>query len=381
MLNSILTEITPWVTAEERTAAAGALGRYAARLTRSREFNRLIKRLPPAAHQRLRESKQRVLDRSDYFLTRLWRAVYEHVRYGLKVEVVADQFEVRPDDISLVLRSLSGRDRLVILRSRMQVERLADEQRQQLVKEIRRHAHRLVRRLRFIAKYDPAISLQDLENGLVEEGYSALQQYEHFGPRRLGKILNFVRSSMSNRSINAINFHTSRSRAAVSSDLVYRCPQCEHEFRLRPGIRGQCPKCHAAGEPRQTEREFVVARVSLDDCLRENTAHLADFEVRTAVAPEAEVSRDQLLEKLRQVPDRRVRRFFKLIDQRRNAFRRWLGYTHGRFDANRLSLPELGRYAREYLGISVDELVKGLKGVIDDDVLAWHQQRCCSCAS
>jgi hypothetical protein len=375
MLNSILADLVPAVTAEEHGLATIVLSRYAARLSRSREFNRQIKRLPPLAHKRLRDAKQRILDRSDYFLTRLWRAVYEHLRYGSKVELAAAQFEVSVTDVSLILRSLTPRDRIIILRSRVQIERLAREQRQRILTEIRACARRLVRRLRFIAKYDSGVDLSDLEHDLVVEGYNAFQQYEHFGDCHVGKILNYVRSSMSNRSINIINHYTSQSRAAVSSERNYRCPACKYEFRLRSGVpRGQCPRCHTAGELRSTEREFVVTRVSLDDCMQENNLHLHDFEARTALA-EPELSRDQLLQRLKCVPDRRVRQFFQLIDRRANTFRRWLGKVHGRYNINLVSLPELGCYAREYLGITVEELAAGLEGVIDDEVLAWHCAR------
>lgn len=375
MLTAIL-KWAPAITAEEHATASAMLSRYAVRLSRSREFNRQIKRLSPQIHQHLRDAKQHILDRADYFLTRLWRAVYEHLRFGLKVELAAEQFHVSVADISLILRNLTPRDRLVILRSRVQVERLAREQRQRILTEIRAQARRLVRRLRFIAKYDSGVDLGDLEHDLVVEGYNAFQQYEHFGDCRVSKILNYVRSSMSNRSINLIHHYTSQSRAAVSSERNYRCPACKYEFRLRSGVpRGQCPKCQTPGELRSTEREFVVTRVSLDDCMQENNAYRHDFEARTTLA-EPELSRDELLQRLRCVPDRRVRQFFQLIDRRANVFRRWLGKVHGRYNINLVSLPELGRYAREYLGISVEELAAGLEGVIDDDVLAWHRAHC-----
>ena len=382
MLHSILTDLAPTVSTNERAAVAAILSRYAVRLSQSREFNRQIKRLSPPVHQQLRAAKQKVLDRSDYFLTRLWRAVYEHVRYGLKVEVAAAQFRVSVADISLVLCSLTPRDRSFILRSRVQVERLQHAQRDQIIGEINRHARRLVRRLRFIARYDPGVDLQDLERELVVDGFSAFQRYEHFGQCRVGKILNYVRSSMRNRSINLINYYTSKSRATVSSAAGYRCPQCDHEFSLRPGVRGQCPKCQAVGELRQTEREFMVARVGLEDCLNNsNTDRLTDFEARTTVAPvESQLTEVQLELLLEQLPDQRVRQFFRLITCKIKGFQRWLvrkrrsAGTQPRLSA--LSLPELGRYACEYLGLSVDDLVRGLTGVIDADLLACHVRRC-----
>jgi|MudIll2142460700_1097286.scaffolds.fasta_scaffold00027_7 DNA-directed RNA polymerase subunit RPC12/RpoP len=372
MLQSILAEFAT----EDRPAITAVVGRYVARLTRSREFNQQIKAFGKHVPT-LRATKHAVLDRHAYFLTRLWRAVYEHVRYGIRVELLATEFRVSRRDISTVLGTLTERDRQRIIHSRIGVDYLAAEQREHIVDEIRKSARRLAqRKLRFIARYDSGISLEDLEADLAAEGVRTFLYYEHFGPTHLAKILNYVRISVHNRCINLIHHYCTIGRAAVKAERGYRCVDCSHTFDIRVGPPpAQCPKCASDNLIDQTkEREYVVTKISLDDCLRDKQrAH--EIEAQIALPQERSLTTDELLHRLDAVADPRVREFFNIINGRVWRFARWLYRIHGKPSVTALTLAERGEYAREYLGLTVSELVQQLHGVLDPEVLAYYLQR------
>lgn len=281
-----------------------------------------------------------VIDHTEYFLTRLWRAFHEVVRYYIKVDVACNRHEVFKDDIFLAMDILDPEDLDEVSRSSIEIERLPSYDIEDIEKELRVHCNHLLNRKigspRFIANNDPGFDIEDIRRLLMAEGLRLVLRYEHF--RNTIKIKNYAKRGMTNKCTNFIKANTAKCRGAISS------------------VEGD------------SGREFIVRKVSIDSPVGgdedEGDRSLGDVykDEDPRVRPDVIYEQKELIEALLTRSPSSVKRFVSIITGNGfgRPFRQWLSYRHGVAveDLKQDDYFTLGEYALEFLGVSRAKVVR-----------------------
>jgi hypothetical protein len=182
-----------------------------------RDFNRRAKSFD-LTRKVLKEVKREL--EKEYFISRLWRGVYDYVRGFERVEVIAARHHVEADAITLVLRSLKVSDLDDIRKSKRSTIRFSYKARMEAQTDIKQCADRVARKkMRFLGTYytergkKPKRDTEDFQQDLFVDGWSAFLVNEHEGI--LAKAINYAKKSICQRCVNRIFWHTAASRTPI----------------------------------------------------------------------------------------------------------------------------------------------------------------------
>lgn len=200
------------------------IARYTARIIDTAQLNQLIKPLSLPLRKAVRSWRSWAL--SSYYWGNLWRAL---------VARSANEWKAHPDDLEL-LNTYLRRDDIEQLRGlyfRMPVQRLPREVIDDLFLRLTKWAKCCYRRhLRFITRYDTALSEEDLVATLLVAGIRTLRRYENEGNPT--KALNYAKRAIQNEAFNLINRYTRGKRARLvreknNPDRQYLCRTVSYE--------------------------------------------------------------------------------------------------------------------------------------------------------
>jgi hypothetical protein len=340
---------------EQLDLARKLIIQYILKLIPSSTFIRKVKCLNRKVRDEVLSVKRRVIDRTEYFLSSLWRALHYVVRHYVKVDVACKKYGVHREDILLLMEILDSGDIRRVERSRVSLEKLSEVEKEDIYDSIQKHISVLIGRgrgsPRFISTNDPVYSLKDIERILWEEGHRLLLYYEHFG--NPDKIRNYVKQGMRHYCVNFILYNQAACRQAISA------------------VEGD------------SSREFKIKRVSIDytpsDGSTSDSTNSADssnsslgdrIEDKDGVRPDAIFERKWLLESLGTKTPVVIRKFVRIVvgDRFGKDFRRWLRIVHG-LEAEQVAAdyPKLGKFAMEFLGISQKKVIKSVSPFLLED--------------
>lgn len=183
------------------------VAKLCARLVDNKTLKPHLAPLPVEARKAVRSWRTWAL--SSYYVGQLWRALLDQK---------PDRWGVRHEDVKYVVTRLEPEDRsrLALGWFQARTDRLPATTTENLSKALLRYAKRMAyTKLRFLSRYDTALSQEDLVASLLEVGIYALRRYEHHGNELLA--LNFAKRSIHNRTIHLIHAHTASKRSRLVS--------------------------------------------------------------------------------------------------------------------------------------------------------------------
>lgn len=336
---AVVRYIAKLITINDLKAAVLKAGRRLEKLERD-ELKRTINNL-----------KKETLDRTEYFLRGLWRAVYEFIRYQLKPSYLAEVFRVHEEDIQFVHDLLSEADRRKISRSKIPTKLLPKAEVDRCVAELSKHARTIMNPnnknggyVTFIYKNDMAIQRTDFHQEFLQEGWRVFMVYEHLD--NVEYTLNMARQAITHFAINQIHFHNASVRTVLRSvDKT---------------------------DPKSQERTFDRPKVRLEDTYtipvdEDGGEAISPVEMNgeaMAKTPEKDVQDSELVAALQHANMKpTVRKFVDMIvgNEIDKDFERWLKHLH-HVDLSKVQFDyiKLGGYVREYLNLTQDELADEL---------------------
>jgi hypothetical protein len=212
----------------EQNTILKAMSRFTARLLGTREFDSFVKyRVSDEAYHLAKRWRRWAL--GSYYWGNLWRAVVS--------AKPPEQWGVWSDDVDLVLTELTQTDhrKLQSLRRRMTYHRFSaavfDSMRRNLLK-ISNKLYRV--KLRFLTRYDPTLSREDMVGDLMAVGIRVIRRYEHEGNAELA--FNYAYRSMINYAGDLIDRHTSSRRCRILRSPKENTPKVVsfEEFQMGP---------------------------------------------------------------------------------------------------------------------------------------------------
>lgn len=162
------------------------------------------------------ELKKGPFNTQKYFLENFWRAMYAYID-GRTPEEAARDHEVDLADIYFAIDMLSPNQikQLQAGVSNYSVAYLNDEAISSLVQSMERYCAKLAwTKLRFIAKHDHSIDIEDLIAELQAEASRVIRYYSFLSGEPL-KLSNYVRAAIENQAYKLIEFHTAKRRQRV----------------------------------------------------------------------------------------------------------------------------------------------------------------------
>ena len=234
-----------------------ALCGYLSRVVRSGRLMRLAKELD--IESEFFDLRKR-LDGNPYSSSRIWRAVWLNLR-GCPRKAVR-RYEIQPDDMDWVISNLT-------VKQTKQIERLAKDDWLQMpdyagiereVLSMAPYCQRYAKKLSFIVKYDPSLTLADFEHDMLAAGLSAAYRSDN-RTENLVWLRNIAWRSAKNHAVSIIKYHTTKGRQRIerheksiemsSNVTVYRRSTC---WRCKlPAMEALCAKC--SDEIKQSKAE------------------------------------------------------------------------------------------------------------------------------
>lgn len=339
LYGSELSKVTRNVQALE--SARALLVRYAVRSISGSQFTLSVKQLPGKVRDLVFSVKRKFFDRTEYFLSCLWRAFYAHLRDCLKVEVACKRFRAKPEDIYIIQSLLSTKEINKIRRTSINLTRLSNWSVGAIHRAISKHANTLLCRgqvsPRWISMNDPGYSVDDIKKLLIEEGHRLFLYYEHF--RDPARIRNYVKRGMQNWCVNFILYNRAECRQAISDSKG-------------DGSREYCLT--------RTSLDAQVEGPNNDDSGHSLSEILSDNRM---VRPDILLEQKSLIHSLETSTDEGVRDFVDIIigDSHNDDFCEWLYSVHGITpEQTNSDYFKLGTFAMEYLGVNRETLVSHL---------------------
>lgn len=169
---------------------------------------------------------------SSYYWEQLWRCVVS----GGSVE----EWGVAYDDVNLVLSNLAPSDKPKLKRvcKTISLEHfdkdVFERMRRQLVSTAWKTYHA---KLRFLAKFDPAMAPQDFVAEMMEVGIKVLRRYEETASEEIA--LAYAKKAMRNHALRIINHYTAGRRCRIESGSGDR----EYHYRIvsNPRVTNNLP--------------------------------------------------------------------------------------------------------------------------------------------
>lgn len=319
------------------------ISRYVARIIGSRVLLRKAKLYPERVKRAICSLKRKVIDRNEYFLSRLWRAFHSILRDHIKIPVACARYDVPEDEIFLLFDILDGPDYTIVSKSKMKIERMDAYERKVVFRAISSYANTLLNRKigspKFIVNSDPGYSVSDLKKEFAEEGRRLFLFYEHIGKPE--KVKNYVKRGMHNRCVNFIKYSTSMCRRPIAN-----INDSSREFALtKVSIdASSSPRDRAANHPEMGETE-LLGEMTKDTRM---------------VRPDVIFEQKMLLRRLRRSLPPDIYKFVKIVvgNKLGTGFSRWMALRHGVSMEGSSDLYKLGEYAMEYLGVDRKDVLR-----------------------
>lgn len=296
---------------EDRKSAYRAIAQFTARIiTTAREINETAWAVSTETRRKLNAFRNWT-DSSDYW-GELWRVMVK-VRNPLK-------YDVDPADAAWIYRYLKRKDVVVLERIQgfglIPTKRFGPRRMNRLLRELTRHCRYVAhRKLSFISKYDPGLSLEDMISDMVEVGLKTIRRNENWGNPLLA--INHAKRAAYNRAINIIKAHTTQKRARL----------------INTG---------------NGEREYSSVLTSL--------TNLGIVERHTPI--------DDLIERISIRLGPNHEHYARCVLGTMPHFDEWVKEWVGREPKN-ISPPELGILARSWVGLTQTDLEENLAGLLE----------------
>lgn len=371
--DSLLTFDIKSLREDEMVQINNVISRYVARIATAKEVKQTLKKIGSKDIKwAIEHLKKDHLDHTGYFLSQLWRAVYEVVRYGLKRDYIAKRYGVFERDIEFVLSNLKPNEIERIKKSRRNTEQFKKRHRVKYFNEIQKYAKKMAgKKLQFLYKNDQAFEKYDFVNDLAEEGWRSFLFYEHLLDPL--KVLNYARRSVHNRCMNLIQYWKAGSRVILEEVEKHdKDAPMKTEAEKDEGLNSQK---RVFNKPKISIEETFVVQGEDGEMLS-----LVDFTSdQTIKTPEAEIHDGKLMEALQTATfSGRTRKFIDMVigGELDDDFKQWLWRTHqARLKDVHGHYEMLGEYVREYLHVSVRRLSKEIGLYIDPGVLKRAKKR------
>jgi hypothetical protein len=244
----------------------GALCAYLARAIRAAHLMRVAKKLE--VDREFREFRRRI-DGNPYASSRLWRACWTTING--QPNRALQRYDVEAEDVEWVLASMpvSHLMRIEEAAAGEWIERPDYLAIQREVMSMEPYCKRYVKKLKFIAKYDPAMTLTDFEHDMLAAGLAAAYRSDH-RTTDLTWLRNIAWRSATNYAVSIIKHHTTKARqrierqqrvVAVETEVkVYRRTMCM--ACAQPSQTALCSDCAASPTKRAPEDHgtFIATR-------------------------------------------------------------------------------------------------------------------------
>jgi len=195
------------------------IARFCSRIISPIEYEEQIKKFGAATRLQARAWKRWAL--SSYYWGQLWRCI---VSGGS-----AEEWKVYYDDVNLVLANLTKSDlpKLKRIRKTISLEHFEADVLERLRRELATVCWAIYHtRLRFLAKYDPALAPQDFVADMLEVGVRVLRRYEETASPEIA--LAYAKKAIRNHSVILINHYTAARRCRIE-----RQEGCERDYNCR----------------------------------------------------------------------------------------------------------------------------------------------------
>ena len=212
MLINLLQKISSqFLTKQKRDTVVEATILYILKLLPSQTYKKIAIRNGVGTYIRhLRNN----IDTCEYFSQFLWKAIYDWTK-GNPPSLVAKKYNVQEDDIWFCIDWLTDSNIDRIEKKAETTSYSAKKMdKKKYLKELEPVAKKLVqRKLRFLLKYDPSLSADDLKNDLLTNSMAVIN---HYGFEDHNQMLNFTKKAMHKFLINKIKHYQADKRARIS---------------------------------------------------------------------------------------------------------------------------------------------------------------------
>lgn len=286
---------------------------------------------------------------------RVFKAIFSILHDGLSVDDASKTYQVGARDLRYVLGYLTPEMRKEFLEKTSAADCAMMDITADFVQPLKRHCDRIVNKARFISKYDPAVSTEDLKQDLMLRGLRATVDYEHMrredGLSDYDHILNMARSSASSGVKDIIDHYTHESRMRLHA--VYTCQACNF---TSPNKTETCTECGAAVHT-VADRGFNATTYSIDS----SPIHWKrKIKIK---GTKDEATAHELFQSLSAVLDTVGNRYLLILMREDPGFDAWLA-ERGRADVEKLSDNQLRNYGADYLGESRTVLDRKLNNAL-----------------
>jgi len=366
MLVELVEEATQKLTPSDVETVRGALARFGV----FREVKALkrdlayLKESNSYAYRYVCHDLQNKL-RIDQTFQNLWKSLYYQISTGCPWELAADKYSVADRDIRWLWQQMTDADleRILDHLPNVFLEPLPRREFDEILKVLQTHARRTAMyRCRFIAKFDSAIDVEDLEAELVMHGINVIRQYDHFavqGKRDKAKIVNYAKASITSKAVNIVLHYTCKVRSRVMSsdtrdrEYISRIVSIDSgsgptsAFAFRRGnaaqrsadLRCEWGRTIDATEGSSSLGNVFAANMSLEE---DKFMVLPSQHVRT--------EKNEVLQRLKDILSPKERKMLQLLVAPDQGFIQWCQCSHGK-DPFDLAQRPLRAAAARYVGL------------------------------
>lgn len=218
------------------------LAGYLCRVTKSSRLMKYAKEL--GIEDEFRNFRRR-LDGNPYSSSRMWRAVW-WVMAGGSYSRALKRYEILASDVEWVMAFLS-RKRLAMVEQAAAGDWLKKADYDGIEREVlsmKPFCQRFAaKKMSFLVKYDPSLTLADLENEMVAAGLSAAYRSDH-RTDNLIYLRNIAWRSAKNHAVSIIKFHTTKARQRIER----KQQTVQMETIIKIYSRTHCWKCKEPSE-------------------------------------------------------------------------------------------------------------------------------------
>lgn len=219
-----------------------SLAGYICRVTKSSRLMKCAKEL--GIEDDFRDFRRR-LDGNPYASSRMWRAVWA-VMGGGSYSKALRRYEILAQDIEWVMAHLSSKRLAMVEQAAAQdwLRRPDYEGIEREVLSMKPFCQRFAaKKMTFLVKYDPSLTLCDLESEMVAAGLSAAYRSDH-RTDNLVWLRNIAWRSAKNHAVSIIKHHTTKARQRIER----KQQTVQMETTIKHYTRTHCWKCKEPSE-------------------------------------------------------------------------------------------------------------------------------------